>query len=115
MCHHAVPGPQGNDTGGDSHTTFYIMMAWIVIAFVLYLLRLVSTYCFSPVQVTKHDDCVEARSVAMFISVVSGSNEKFYNVLSNIHYLNLLIIEVDLSHKMSEFLEWHGNILCVLN
>lgn len=51
MYHHAVPGPQGNDTGGDSHTTFYIMMAWIVIAFVLYLLRLVSTYCFSPVQV----------------------------------------------------------------
>ena len=35
----SVPGPQGNDTGGDSHTTFYIMMAWMVIAFVLYLLR----------------------------------------------------------------------------
>lgn len=34
-----VPGPQGNDTGGDNHTAFYIMMVWIVIAFVLYLLR----------------------------------------------------------------------------
>lgn len=34
-----VPGPQGSDTGGNNHTAFFIMMVWIVIAFVLYLLR----------------------------------------------------------------------------
>ncbi|CAH3160253.1 unnamed protein product [Porites lobata] len=40
QCLQELPGPQGtNNTGGDSHTTFYIMMVWIVIAFVLYLLR----------------------------------------------------------------------------
>ncbi|PFX18365.1 small integral membrane protein 14-like [Stylophora pistillata] len=39
QCLQELPGPQGNDTGGDSHTAFYIMIAWLIIAFVLYLLR----------------------------------------------------------------------------
>lgn len=39
QCSPELPGPQGSDTGGNNHTAFFIMMIWIVIAFVLYLLR----------------------------------------------------------------------------